>query len=99
MTGFSDLDEFSEKLQTAFDPPPPAPLVLENNVALFWEVLKSATKFLGLEWPPFSENSLLFSLKITAKICNIFLDRKFSENAYKFGTPIIPKWYNDSMQA
>ena len=50
--------------------PPPA-LVSENNVAFFREVLKSATKFFGLEWPPLLfQKFIVFPLKITEKICN-----------------------------
>ena len=41
MIGLADLDECSEKLQTASEPPPA--LALENYVALF------ATNFFGLE--------------------------------------------------
>ena len=43
MIGLSDLDEFSEKLQTAFDPP--SPRFGKLCCTFFLEVRKSATKF------------------------------------------------------
>ena len=57
------MDEFSENLQTASDP-----RFGKLCCAFFRKVLKSATKFFGLEWPPLFEKSSLFSLKITAKM-------------------------------
>ena len=58
---FSNLDEFSEKLQTAFETHLPSPaLVLENYVALFQEII-ALMKFM---------TKLPF---IIAKNCNVFL--------------------------
>ena len=48
MIGLTDLDEFSEKLQTAFEPPPPPPPRFGKQCCTFFrEVLTSAIKCFG----------------------------------------------------
>ena len=80
----SIIDEFLEKFQTAFDPPPP---FFGKNVAIFSKVMTTstefATKFFGSEMTPplfqsFSGNSWpKVQFLMQKKLQRNFLDRKW----------------------
>ena len=65
MFPWSILDEFSENLQTASEPPPHA-LVSENYVALF------CNEFLDWSDPPLSRKFIVFPPQNYCKNCNEF---------------------------